>query len=217
MSYLIYSHTRNDTNEIFYIGKGNHKRPYDVYNRNRYWRHVVNKHGFSVQIVAEHELESDAYKHEKELIAHYKKIGLPLVNLTDGGEGASGMPKSEETKAKISKAKKDIPNLKIKGNLNPSKRLDVRLKKSISMKSFYINGGINSMFGKKRPDLAKFNKLNPRLGSNNHKSKSIIVNNIKYESILIASKSTGINHATLRWRALNQPIKYNTYFDKVVN
>ena len=217
MSYLIYSHTRNDTNEIFYIGKGNYKRPYDIYNRNRYWQNVVNKHGFSVQIIAEHELESDAYKHEIKLIAYHKKIGSPLVNLTDGGEGASGMPKSQETKAKISKAKKGVANPKMLGDLNPSKSKESRLKRSIAMKSYYANGNVNPMLGKKRSDLSLFNKLNPRLGSKNNKSRPIIIDNIRYESILIASKKIGIKAATLRMRAINQPSKYNTYFDKVVS
>lgn len=212
MSYFIYSHIRNDNNKIFYIGKGNKKRPYDIYNRNRYWHHVVNKHGFTVQIIAEHEKEEDAYKHEKELIAYHKSIGSPLVNLTDGGEGASGMPKSEETKAKISKANKGRLNPKIKGDLNPAKRIESRIKRSIAMKEFYANGGKNPMLGKKRPDLIEFNKTHIKKGLNNFKSRPIFVNNIFYESINIASKEIGIEAATLRWRAINQPIKYNTHF-----
>lgn len=217
MSYLIYSHTRNDNNKIFYIGKGNQKRPYDIYNRNKYWRNVVNKHGFTVQIIAEHEKEEDAYKHEKELIAYYRSIGSPLVNLTDGGEGASGMPKSEETKAKISKANKGRLNPKIKGDLNPSKKIENRLKKSIAMKIFYANGGTNPMLGKKRPDVSEYNKINIKKGINNAKSIPIIINNIRYESSNIASKELGIDAGTLRWRAKNNPNKYNTYFDIKAN
>ncbi|CAB4121893.1 Nuclease associated modular domain 3 [uncultured Caudovirales phage] len=217
MKYMIYCHLRNDTNEIFYIGKGQKNRPYDSNGRNKHWKNIASKHGFTVQILSYFESEIDAYNEEKKLIAKYKSLGFALANLTDGGEGALGMPKSDETKRKISESKIGVKNPLIVGELNPAFKKEVRLKKSISMKNFYSNGGINPMTGKKRNDLSDYNKSHPKIGLNNHKSKSIIVNNVKYESILLASKATGIGNATLRWRAINASDKFNTYFDSAVS
>jgi hypothetical protein len=217
MKYMIYLHLRNDTNQVFYIGKGQKNRPYDIYNRNKYWCNIVSKHGFTVQILSYFENEQDAYAEEKRLISEYKSKGISLANLTDGGEGATGMPKSDETKKKISKAKTGVKIPSLAGNLNPSCRADVKLNKSISMKNFYLNGGVNGMTGAKRLDLSNYNIAHPKVGSKNHKSKAIIVDGLRYESILLASKAIGINQGTLRWRAINASSKYNIHLDGVIN
>jgi GIY-YIG catalytic domain/NUMOD3 motif len=39
---------------------------------------------------------------ERRWITYYRELGFPLTNLTDGGEGTSGMAKSDEHRAKIS-------------------------------------------------------------------------------------------------------------------
>jgi hypothetical protein len=41
---------------------------------------------------------------ERYWIAYYRELGFDLTNLTDGGEGTSGMPKSEEWRRKASEA-----------------------------------------------------------------------------------------------------------------
>jgi len=177
MGYLTYCHTRNDTNQIFYIGKGNEKRAYDSYNRNLFWKRIANKYGHKVCILAHWKTEQEALDHEKLLISCFKDMGYQLANMSDGGEGGAtgvkrsdefkakvsermkGKPKSEQTKRRISECKTGKPNPKLAGDLNPSKNAETRLKKSISMKKFYANGGTNPMQGRKRPDLALRNKL----------------------------------------------------------
>lgn len=84
--FYTYVHTRNDTNKIFYIGKGNGKRAFSGYGRNNYWGKVANKHGFTATIVAEWKTEREALDHEIFLISCFKDMNYELVNMTDGGE-----------------------------------------------------------------------------------------------------------------------------------
>ena len=87
---LVYQHRRNDTGEIFYIGIGNEDRSYSKHQRSNWWNRVVNKHGYSVEILQTNLTWEEACKEEKRLIKLYgrKDLGLgTLVNMTDGGDG----------------------------------------------------------------------------------------------------------------------------------
>lgn len=102
--FYVYLHRKATTGEIFYVGKGRNDRCSETENRNKHWRNVVDKHGFNVEIVYEGLQEWSSIEFEIELIALYgrKDLGLgPLVNLTDGGEGVSGLKFSEESKRKL--------------------------------------------------------------------------------------------------------------------
>jgi hypothetical protein len=103
--YYVYVHYRNDTNKPFYVGKGKGNRCYYKFNRNQYWKNIVNKaNGFYVKIVDLNLEESVAFELEKFMIDF---IGFDnLCNLTKGGEGCSGLILSDESKAKISAANK---------------------------------------------------------------------------------------------------------------
>ena len=107
---IVYEHLRNDTNEVFYVGMGVDKgRAFDKFNRNKYWYNIVNKTGYTVNIVYEDIEHDEAKKIEILLIEKYgrKDLGLGnLVNMTDGGEGALGLICSEETRQKISEGNK---------------------------------------------------------------------------------------------------------------
>ena len=107
-NYFIYRHIRLDTNQVFYVGFGTkvpeesvkdkkwiYKRAYDKLSRNKFWKNVVAKTNYKVEIL----LETDDYeflkKKEIEFIALYKKrseLGT-LVNLTNGGDGSKGTVK----------------------------------------------------------------------------------------------------------------------------
>ena len=108
----IYKHLRNDTNQIFYIGIGKQKnRVYSKLFRNKHWINIVNKVGYTFEIIEDGLSWSDACEKEKSLIKQYGRhdLGLGnLVNMTDGGEGGSGIKKivSETTKIKMSKSAK---------------------------------------------------------------------------------------------------------------
>lgn len=103
-NYYIYAHYRQDTNEVFYVGKGQSKRAWAKWGRNNYWHHIVHKCGYVVRIILDNLTENQAFNAETKLIKFYgrKDLGLgPLVNLTDGGEGTSNREYTELTKRKI--------------------------------------------------------------------------------------------------------------------
>lgn len=102
MSFYTYMHIRKDSNQPFYIGKGSGNRAFWTHGRNKHWSNIAKKHGFEVTILANWENEKDAFEHEKFLIACFKNMGIGLVNLTDGGDGASGQKFSDEQKEKMS-------------------------------------------------------------------------------------------------------------------
>lgn len=87
---------------LFYIGKGSEKRAHSKAGRNSYWRNVVQKYGSpDVQILANWDTEEEAFSHEILLISCFKELGHKLCNLSNGGEGPSGLKHSEEFKERL--------------------------------------------------------------------------------------------------------------------
>lgn len=100
--FYTYAHYTSE-GRLFYIGKGQGRRAYFFHKRNNYWNNVVAKYGKpEVKIIAEWSTEAEAHKHEIELIKQYRDAGEQLCNLSNGGDGCSGLQHSEEFKAKIS-------------------------------------------------------------------------------------------------------------------
>lgn len=104
--FYTYMHTRNDTQEVFYIGKGTKKRPKDKSNRNKHWHSIVQKHGYTVTVLAAWKTDEEALEHEKVLIAIFKDMGKKLANYVDGGRGTTGMKHTDEAKQAMSAAHK---------------------------------------------------------------------------------------------------------------
>ena len=136
----VYEHRRNDTGEVFYVGIGNDKnRPYTKQGRNRFWKRIVNKHGYSVHILHDNISWDEACQLEKQLISQYGRIDLGtgcLVNMTDGGDGTLGAIRSEEFKHKVSVAVKQriVTSEKRQEMLSKSletRRLNKELKKQL--------------------------------------------------------------------------------------
>jgi len=97
--FYVYTHTKADTGEVFYVGKGKGDRAHSG-RRNAFWKNVAKKHGHVVNILAAGLYEEDAFALEKELIAKFGRSAL--CNLTDGGEGVSGYKWSDEGRRAIS-------------------------------------------------------------------------------------------------------------------
>lgn len=111
----VYFHRRNDDNSIFYVGIGSEEiRPYSKRNRNTHWHNIVNKVGYTVEIVHEGLTRDEACKYEVKYIKDFgrqdKGLGR-LVNMTDGGDGSTGYTHNEESLKKMSDCNK--------GNNNP--------------------------------------------------------------------------------------------------
>jgi len=96
MTFYIYQHRKADTNEIFYVGKGKGTRLNQSKGRNQYWHRVVAKHGFVAEFIAQNLDEELAFLAEMEAIDVYKRRGIKLVNITEGGEGATGYKHTAE-------------------------------------------------------------------------------------------------------------------------
>jgi hypothetical protein len=107
---VVYEHLRNDTNEVFYVGIGEEeKRAFSKKARNKYWKNIINKVGYSVNIIHKDIDWEDACKIEKLLIEKYGRKDLGkgnLVNMTDGGEGSFGHIVSDDIRQKLSEAGK---------------------------------------------------------------------------------------------------------------
>jgi hypothetical protein len=107
----VYVHRKKDCGTPFYVGKGKDCRAFSIHGRSALWNRTVNKHGYTVEIYESGLQEWYAFELEKELISLYGRldIGLgSLVNFTDGGDGASGMIQSVESRHKKSIASKAL-------------------------------------------------------------------------------------------------------------
>lgn len=103
--YYVYQHRRDDTGEIFYVGKGKGKRCFSN-NRNKHWKNITNKTSYTIEIVHDNLPSEIACLVEIGLITKYKTQGLDLCNYTIGGEGTVGYKHSFSSKEIMSKNKK---------------------------------------------------------------------------------------------------------------
>lgn len=105
----VYRHIRLDKNEPFYIGIGNdiyYKRARNKSRRNKFWKNIISKTDYEVEILFDNISYDFAKQKEIEFIKLYgrKDLGTgTLVNLTDGGEGIIGFCRNQEYKDKIRK------------------------------------------------------------------------------------------------------------------
>lgn len=101
---VLYRHIKPN-GETFYIGIGKtEKRAYSKKNRNKYWKHIIEKYNYEIQILKSDLTWEDACELEKMLISYYGRKDLNtgnLVNMTDGGDGMIGIVITEETRIKL--------------------------------------------------------------------------------------------------------------------
>jgi hypothetical protein len=106
MKYYVYLHRRLDDDLPFYLGKGSvaMDRAFRKSGRSQWWTRTAAKHGYMVEILQWFDDENEAFDYERDGISALREAGYPLVNLTDGGEGASGIIRifSDDHKKKLS-------------------------------------------------------------------------------------------------------------------
>lgn len=175
MAYL-YKHTRLDTNEVFYIGIGSdnkYKRANTRQGRNKFWKRVVAKTDYKVDIIAFDISIEEARRNEIFFIELYGRRDLnlgTLVNLTDGGESVINL----NIESQLSK------KLKLKGNKNGTGN----------------KGNIGRIVSNETKNKLKIARLN----NTNAFSKQVIDldTNIIYKSVAEAARQLGINKCTLQ-------------------
>lgn len=108
---------------IYYIGKGCGYRIRTIakWRRNPYLSNIIKKCGEPIAVkIREGLTEAEAFETEIALIKAIGRADLgqgPLANMTDGGEGHSGMRLSPEARARLSaslKGRKASPELRAK-------------------------------------------------------------------------------------------------------
>jgi len=110
--FYVYEHWRPDTNQCFYVGKGQGRRAYALKKgRNRYHKAISSKleqNGLSVEvrIIAEGLPELLAFAIEICRIAIWRGEGVPLANIANGGEGCTGLKLSPEQRRRIGELKR---------------------------------------------------------------------------------------------------------------
>jgi len=89
--YYIYRHIRVDTDEIFYIGRGERSRYISKYGRNRIWKNITNKSDWYAEIIIHNLTNEEANIKEKEFINYYRNFGYCKANISSGGAGLVGV------------------------------------------------------------------------------------------------------------------------------
>jgi hypothetical protein len=115
----VYCHIRIDKEEPFYIGIGtdniNYKRAKERARRSKFWKKIVSKTNYKVEILFDNLTWEEAKIKEVELILKYgrKDIGNgTLVNMTDGGDGTINKVFDDNYRKKLSIAAKKRDNYK---------------------------------------------------------------------------------------------------------
>jgi hypothetical protein len=167
---IVYQHRRLDNNEIFYIGIGKEEsRAYNKKNRTNYWKHIINKYGYVIEITHKDIIWEEACSIEKYLISFWGRKDLGkglLVNMTDGGDGVQGKIIRKETKQKMSesqKGKKHTEETKEKMSISQKNRKP-RSKETIEKMSDSHKGKKMSEEAKQKMSEYKKGKLSNMLG-----------------------------------------------------
>lgn len=139
-----------------YVGKGKGRRSdhHFKFTHNKHLKNILKCESdqISIKKISENLYEEEAFSLEKSLIKKFGRRDLgngPLVNLTDGGDGQSGIIKTKETREKLSKSLKGKKRSeehcrKLSESKKGMKRtLESRIKQSETMK------------GKLRPEVSK--------------------------------------------------------------
>jgi hypothetical protein len=154
--HYVYLHIRRSDRSVFYVGKGKGRRAWATTGRNKWWKYIVNKHGFLVKILTDNLKESMAFSLEKVVIAALRGIAN-LTNVVEGGGGICGWKHSDEAKAKISA-------------FNKGKKLSP---KALDNLSFYRRERKRSPEERLKMSLAKKGKSRPSPSEETRKKISI--------------------------------------------
>lgn len=117
----VYIHINKENNEVFYVGIGNNKRPYNKTGRGNEWKKYAESilFNYDVEILFDNLDYGQASLKEKELISKYgrKDKGLgTLLNKTDGGGWTEKYARLNKI-YKLKKAKEQLNKIILLNNI----------------------------------------------------------------------------------------------------
>ena len=191
--YYTYAFLREDKTP-YYIGKGRGNRAYDK-------RKTIKppKDKSRILFLKKNLTEAEAFKHEVYMIFVFgrKDLGTGILrNRTDGGEGSSGVVRSEETKKRMSEAQIGKPcTEETKKKLSAAKSGENNPQSGIPRTEAQKKTQSEKMSGEKHPNYGNTGALHPR-------SKAIIAikpggTELHFVSGREAAKELGINKGHL--------------------
>jgi hypothetical protein len=157
--YYVYQYLREDMTP-YYIGKGKEQRAWQDHKRSN-GANLLPEDKSKIQILAKELSEQEAHLLETKLIAQYGRIDLGngiLRNLTDGGEGVSGLVQSQETiQKRVEKnkgQKRPQHSINMSGENNPfyNKKHNTETRQRMSDNHADVSGSNNPMYGKQHPN-----------------------------------------------------------------
>jgi hypothetical protein len=203
---VVYRHIRCDKNEPFYIGIGKtKKRAYSKKGRNNHWKNITSKSDYEVDILFDGVSWDFAKEKEKEFILIYgrKDIGTGvLCNMTDGGDGTlgrvfdgsiyAGIPRSEDTKMKISKAHK--------GKKLSKDHIEKIRESKVGKNNFFYGKNLSKEHREKISKAKKGAKMSEESKEKMSLAKRKMVIDIEtgiiYDSLMSACKDLNLNYST---------------------
>lgn len=208
--FYVYEHIRPDTSSVFYVGKGRDRRSTSTNKRSEYWKRVVAKAGgFSVRMVVDNVDEDFAFLVEMERIDQLRRLGVGICNLTDGGEGLSGLKHSEETKRKMSASQRgENHNMFGKQHSEETRQRMSAAKRGKPKTAEHARKVAQALIGTKRSDESKRKMSEAKIGkklSDEHRQRLSEVRQGKAQAIVVCphcSKSGGVT-TMKRWHFEN--------------
>lgn len=208
---VVYFHRKATNGEIFYVGMGSATRPY-YKRRTDWWQKIVDKYGYTIDIVHKGLTQQEAFELEIKYIAQFGRYDLKtgsLVNQTSGGPSFNGItkektknrgkslkgrPKSKAHRANLSKA---LSNL-AKSSIHKSKISHALLGRKLSEETKAKIKKNNTAYLKSKP-IACYNYYTKEFIANfkSHReaseiigcNRSVIYRNIKRILVKVYSKN----------------------------
>lgn len=225
---IVYRHRRLDTFEVFYVGiSKTEKRAYSKKVRNKYWKNIINKTDYNVEIISKYLSYEDAKELEMFLITEYGRKDLNtgiLSNMTDGGEGVTNLIVTQETKNKISNSSKG--KIKTKEHIENNRLARIGKKRSPEIKEKIKNSRVYTTLSEEVKNKIRIGHEKRRISIGLPiKDKTILKkpnctkvkelnSGIVFKSIIEAAKFFNIGKSTI-YRELNKSKIYKKGFIKL--